>query len=221
MNADDELIEQHHRATERENMLQTQIVARGISDPLVLDAIRSIPRELFVPAEHVKSAYDDRALPVGPDQTISQPYIVAYMTAHCRIGAGDSVLEVGTGTGFQTAVLAKLAMRVYTVERDAALSDKAQERLNRLGILNTEYLIGDGSLGWADRSPFARIIVTAGCPRIPRPLLDQLSPDGLMLVPVGDKQRQTLMLVRRRSGGFTEQPMLPCRFVRLEGAEAW
>jgi len=187
----------------------------------VLEAMRRVPRELFVPDSLQREAYDDRALPIGPGQTISQPYIVAYMTAELDVKPEHTVLEIGTGTGYQAAILAHLARTVYTIECDAGLSARAQERLTALNITNVHCSVGDGSLGQPEAAPFDRIIVTAGCPHTPQALLDQTADDGLIVLPVGPADTQTLLRFRRQARGTTETPLIPCRFVKLVGQQAW
>ena len=159
----------------RHDMVRQQLVVRGIQDQAVLNAMSRIPREMFVSPELVEAAYEDRALPAGLEQTISQPYIVALMTENLRLGPEHRVLEIGTGTGYQTAVLARLAREVFTVERHPSLAMAAQERLARLGLKNIRYLIGDGSLGWPEHAPYERIIVTAAAPQIVAELVEQLT----------------------------------------------
>lgn len=210
-----------HTERRQEVMIETQIVARGVRDEDVLQAMRQVPREQFVPAGLQDQAYEDRALPIGPGQTISQPYIVAYMTKHLGLTRECKVLEVGTGTGYQAAVLARLARVVHTVERDASLSAAARCRLESLGILNVRFHVGDGSLGYAPGAPFNRIMATAGCPEVPQVLVDQLVIDGVLLVPVGDTETQTLVRIRKRRGGTVESPLIACRFVKMVGRGGW
>ncbi|MCB9867677.1 MAG: protein-L-isoaspartate(D-aspartate) O-methyltransferase [Phycisphaerales bacterium] len=202
-------------------MVRDQIVARGVTDPRVLAALAAVPRELFVPADSQAEAYADRALPIGPAQTISQPFIVAYMTAHLDVLPRDRVLEVGTGSGYQAAVLAQLAGRVDTIEYDAALSAQARQRVEGLGIANVTFHVGDGSAGLAERAPFDRIMVTAGCPVVPDRLTEQLADGGVMLVPVGEADAQVLLRVSRRGGRTYTDRLLECRFVKLVGRYGW
>ena len=206
---------------DRDEMVYNQIEARGIRDPRVLAAIRAVPREQFVPPNQQMLAYDDRALSIEHEQTISQPYIVAYMTRALCVGPHDRVLEVGTGSGYQTAVLAHLTDRLDTIERLEALSAAAADRLERLGIGGVRFHIGDGSLGWASDGPYDRIIVTAAAPHVPQPLLDQLVDGGLIIVPVGDTSQQTLVSVVQRGGRSVERSLIACRFVKLIGRSAW
>ena len=210
-----------HQLHARERMIEDQIAARGVRDPAVLDAIRSVPRELFVPDGAIHEAYEDRALPIGPAQTISQPFIVAYMTERLAIRPHQVVLEVGTGSGYQAAVLSRLAARVHTIEQAAHLSEAAQRRLRHLGITNVSFHVGDGSLGLPEHAPYDRIMVTAACPRPPQPLVDQLRLGGLLEAPVGTVDMQSLVLVGRRDSGTVETPLIKCRFVKLVGAAGW
>lgn len=210
-------------AAQRVEMINRQLITRGVTDPDVVDAVRAIPRELFVPAEYRERAYEDSALPVGPGQTISQPFIVAYMTQSLQIphGGAAKVLEIGTGTGYQAAILARLAREVHTIDYDASLARLAEQRLIRLGLTNVQVHVGDGSAGWSAAAPYDRIVVTAGCPKVPAPLVEQLVPDGILVVPVGDTEAQSLLLVRRTREGVTKTPLLACRFVRLVGQYGW
>ncbi len=202
-------------------MVDEQLARRGISDPGVLYAMTSIPRELFVPVQLRDRAYDDGALPVDCRQTISQPYMVGRMTELLGLSDADRVLEIGTGTGYQTAILARIVAHVYTVEWHARLMTQTAERLRSLGINNVSYRCGDGSLGWTERGPFDGIIVTAGAPDVPRTLCEQLVDGGRLVVPIGAENEQTLVLVRRVGEGFRRENVLKCRFVRLLGAEGW
>ncbi|NOX59790.1 MAG: protein-L-isoaspartate(D-aspartate) O-methyltransferase [Planctomycetes bacterium] len=202
--------------TLRAQMIQTQIIARGIRDEAVLRAMQSVPRELFVPDKHRGQAYDDKALPVGPGQTISQPFIVAYMSHKLQVESGHRVLEVGTGTGYQTAILAQLSGDVYTVELDAALSRLAAQRLERLGLCrHVVFRSGDGVVACRDAAPFDRILVTAGSESIPEQLVSQLAENGLMIIPVGRGKTQMMLRIRMRKGVRVEQSLLACRFVPL------
>ena len=208
------------RTNEREEMVTRQIAARGVRDERVLDALRRIPRERFLPDETLSAAYDDRALSVGLGQTISQPYIVAYMTEMLEVDHRHRVLEIGTGTGYQTVILAMLAAQVYTVERFEELSLAAQRRVADLGLKNVLFRVGDGSLGWPEAAPYDRIMVTAAAERMPGALVDQLGEGGVMIIPVGEDSAQTLVRVERSGGKIAERPLLGVRFVPLvsEGA---
>jgi protein-L-isoaspartate(D-aspartate) O-methyltransferase len=205
----------------RRRMVDEQIRGRGIDDPRVLAAMEEVPRELFVPHEKRDAAFSDGALPLGCGQTISQPYVVAYMTACLEVQAHHRVLEVGTGSGYQTAVLARLAAEVYTIERVGALLSAARALLNSLGVGNVRSREGDGSLGWPEFAPFDRIMVTAAAPRVPESLVRQLGEGGRLVIPVGGVAQQTLTLIRLENGRVIETPRLPVRFVKLVGDQAW
>ncbi len=205
----------------RRQMLETQLARRGITDRNVLEAMAELPREEFVPPPQRSAAYEDRALPVGPGQTISQPYIVAYMTEKLEVSPGHRVLEVGGGTGYQAALLSMLGARVVSVESDPELVRTAQERLARLHIQGVQFECGDGSLGFPRAAPFDRIIVTAGAPRVPSALVEQLIEGGRLIVPVGSTSQQTLVCVVKHGAATTEYPLIPCRFVKLQGAQGW
>ncbi len=202
-------------------MISSQILARGVRDASILKAMRLVPRELFVPVELKSRAYDDCPLPIGPGQTISQPYIVAYMTEQLKLRSDCTVLEVGTGTGYQAAVLACLARIVHTIESDQVLSDKARTRLANLGFDNVFCHAGDGSAGLESAAPFDRIMITAGAPAIPARIVDQLSLEGMMVIPVGDTVSQMLIRVEKRKSGTVEVPLIPCRFVKMVGEYGW
>lgn len=205
----------------REMMVRTQLVARGIRDERVLDAMRRVPRHLFV-SEGVRGrAYDDAALPAGEGQTISQPYIVAIMTELLELRGGEKVLEIGTGSGYQAAVLAELAYEVFTMERRGALARKAENNLASLGYDNVHCLVGDGTLGWPAEAPYERILVTAGAPRVPPPLIEQLAEGGVMVAPVGDFFSQQLVKLRNKGRRLETERHIPCVFVPLVGAEGW
>jgi len=194
----------------------------GISDPKVLAAMARVPRHRFVPEAQVAFAYADGPLPIGDGQTISQPYMVAAMTEALRLAGTERVLEVGTGSGYQCAVLAELAREVVTVERIAALSERAGAVLSDLGYDNVVRVVGDGTLGAPEHAPYDAIVVTAGGPEVPRPLLDQLAPGGRLVGPFGGREQQRLIRVRRTPQGRLEREVLgPCRFVDLVGAHGW
>ena len=215
----------HDHEHDRKRMVEMQIVARGVTDPAVLAAMGSVPREDFVAREAVAFAYDDSPLPIAEGQTISQPYIVALMAEAAEVGPADRVLEVGTGSGYGAAVLSRIAAEVFTIERHRGLADAARRRLSDLGYDNVEVRVGDGSLGWPDRAPFDAIVVTAGAPsRVPRSLLDQLAPGGRLVIPTGATlEGQELVRIRRSGRGteLREESLGPVRFVPLIGAEGW
>lgn len=217
--SENETRDQH--AAEREEMVRTQIEQRGVCSPAVLAAMRAVPREWFVPEGIARKAYTDAALPIECDQTVSQPYMVARMTELLELDPQQSVLEIGTGSGYQTAILAMLAGRVYTVEWYLKLMNAAAGRLQRLGHGNIMFRCGDGSLGWREHAPYDAILVTAGAPNVPEALRSQLAPGGRLLIPVGGKASQTLVRVRRTESGFDEEKYLNCRFVKLVGEQGW
>lgn len=202
-------------------MVEWQLSQRGIHDSRVLDAFRQVPRHLFVPAELIHHAYDDCPLPIGDGQTISQPYMVAVMTEAAALTGREKVLEVGTGSGYQAAILTRLAAHVYSVEQHVALSVAAEERLRRLGVTNVTCLVGDGSLGYAEAAPYDAIVVTAAAPTIPETLVGQLTPHGRLVIPVGSRDSQELLLVRRKGGEISRETINYCRFVPLGGRYGW
>lgn len=198
----------------RIRMVETQIIARGIKNERIVTAMKKVPRHLFVPSDMIDYAYNDEPVPIGEGQTISQPYIVAYMTEALDLKPEDKVLEIGTGSGYQTAILAEMVSEVYTIEIIASLSLRAQELLDKLGYHNIHFKIGDGSFGWKENSPYDAIIVTAAPDRIPRPLEEQLKLEGRMIIPVGSAF-QELYLVTKEKQGFKRKKLLPVRFVPL------
>ncbi|HEX40757.1 MAG TPA: protein-L-isoaspartate(D-aspartate) O-methyltransferase [Phycisphaerales bacterium] len=202
---------------ERRTMLEVHLRGRGVVDPRVLRAMEEVPREVFVPPEYRHQAYADGPLPIGMGQTISQPYIVALMTQELRADGTCDVLEIGTGCGYQTAVLCRLARRVYTMERIAELSAVARENLGRLGAANVEFRMGDGSAGWPGRRTFERIMVTAALPSLPRAMTEQLVEGGLIVAPVGGGSMQELIVAEKRRGRMVERHLCGCRFVKLIG----
>lgn len=202
------------RTDDREAMVETQIISRGVKDPGTLAAMRAVPRHLFVPDSMVSSAYEDRPLPIGFGQTISQPAIVAYMTEIISPGPGLKVLEIGTGSGYQAAILAATGAEVYSIEIIPQLAETAIQRLRNLGFDKVTVKTADGYYGWPEQAPFDAIIVTAAAEFIPPPLIDQLSDSGLMVIPVGSPFFvQTLMLVQKRGGKTTTTNLMPVRFV--------
>jgi protein-L-isoaspartate(D-aspartate) O-methyltransferase len=198
----------------RDRMVETQIVARDLRDAAVLRAMRRVPRHLFVPDDLRQSAYDDRPLPIGRGQTISQPYIVAYMSEALQLTGGHTVLEIGTGSGYQAAVLAEIVRQVYSIEIIPDLADTARQALARAGYRNVEVRTGNGYLGWPERAPFDRIIVTAAPPEIPQALVDQLAVGGIMVVPVGTSH-QEIVVVTKTPDGATEKRTIEVRFVPM------
>jgi protein-L-isoaspartate(D-aspartate) O-methyltransferase len=199
---------------QRENMVEVQIQARGVKNERVLAAMRKVPRHLFVPLKLQPFAYGDEPLPIGEGQTISQPYIVAYMTAALELQGGEKVLEVGTGSGYQSAVLAEIVPVVFTVELIGGLSEKAQALLQKLGYTNVHFRVGDGTSGWEENAPFEAIVVTAAAEAVPKRLQEQLAPKGRMIIPVG-VGFQELILISRERKGFRKKKLLPVRFVPL------
>ena len=206
---------------DRARMVDDQLARRGVTDGRVLAAMRGVPRHLFVDEALRDRAYGDHALPIGEEQTISQPYIVALMTSLLELTGREKVLEIGTGSGYQTAVLAGLARRVCSIERLPRLTQRARAILDGLGYANVWVRVGSGTLGWPDEAPFDRIIVTAGGPAVPPPLFEQLAPDGRMVLPLGDQEAQTLTVVEHAGGTMKLTPHGDCKFVRLVGKYAW
>jgi len=211
----------HDYRLARQRMLRNNLIPRGINDPEVLKAMGKIHRHLFVEEALEGEAYNDHPLPIGHKQTISQPYIVALMTQALRLSGKDRVLEIGTGSGYQTAILAELADRVYTVERIRPLMEQARTLLNTMGHTNILFRAFDGTIGWKEHAPYDGIIITAGSPDIPKPLLEQLDEGGRMIVPVGDRSTQTLFKVIRQGNGYVKEDLGGCRFVDLIGAHGW
>jgi protein-L-isoaspartate(D-aspartate) O-methyltransferase len=207
----------------REQMVRRQIEARGIRDPRILRAFREVPREAFVSSEVERLAYDDHPLPIEADQTISQPYIVALMIEAAQIGPGDHVLEVGAGSGYAAAVISRIAERVLAIERHPELVAVARDRLQRLGFSNVRILEGDGTRGWAGGAPFDAILAAASGSHVPQPLVDQLAPDGRLVMPVGDPGavQRLVKLTRRGDGSMLQEDLGPVRFVPLIGEEGW
>jgi protein-L-isoaspartate(D-aspartate) O-methyltransferase len=208
----------------KERMVSEHLLARGIRDKAVVRAMREVPREAFLPPLLQRFAYDDNPLPIDEGQTISQPYIVAYMIEALELQGSERVLEIGTGSGYAAAVLSRCAAEVFTVERIAALAENAGSRLQTLGYRNVTVHQGDGTRGWQEHAPYQGIVVTAGAPEIPSPLLNQLAPDGRLVIPVGPTQHlQTLVRVRRvgASDDFRREELCPVRFVPLIGEQGW
>ncbi len=205
----------------RLRMVDEQLVIRGIKDPRVLSAMGRVPRHLFIEEALRDRAYGDHSLPIGERQTISQPYMVALMTESLALKGSDRVLEIGTGSGYQTAVLAELAARVYSIERIADLAAKARRLLASLGYRNVTIKVFDGTYGWKDQSPFDVILVTAGSPDVPAPLTEQLKEGGRMVIPVGDRTTQVLKKVTKTSAGIEVASITGCVFVPLIGGHGW
>ena len=207
--------------SEREHMVLTQIKRRNVRNARVLEAMRTVPRHIFVPPEERYLAYADCALPIGSGQTISQPYIVALMSEKLALKGNEKVLEVGTGSGYQAAVLAQLAKVVHTIERRPELAHQAERLLKDLGLANVQVHIGDGSLGLPNHAPYKAIIVTAAAPHTPHPLLDQLEDGGRLVIPVGGRGNQFLECWIRQGEQFTSEEIIPVAFVPLVGEQAW
>ena len=196
-------------------------MARGIKEPKVLQAMRKVPRHLFVESALADRAYEDGPLPIGEKQTISQPYMVALMTEALELTGNEKVLEIGTGSGYQTSVLAEIALNVFSVEKIRSLAVRTRAILDELGYYNVAIHVGDGTLGWSEHAPFDAIVVTAGSPGLPQPLLEQLNVGGRLVIPLGDEQSQLLKRVRRTATGFEEEQLGECRFVKLWGKYGW
>jgi len=205
----------------REKMVKNQLIPRGIIDPGVLYVMGEVPRDRFVEEALVGEAYNDHPLPIGNKQTISQPYIVALMTEALKLPGKEKTLEIGTGSGYQTAILAELSRKVYTVERIRTLMVKARKTLQELEYNNILFKAFDGTLGWKEHEPYDAIIVTAGSPKIPQPLLDQLSDGGRLVIPVGDKYSQELIKMTNKKGKYVKDNLGGCRFVDLVGVHGW
>jgi protein-L-isoaspartate(D-aspartate) O-methyltransferase len=208
-----------HKA--RQRMVDTQVAGRGIRDERVLEAMEKVPRHRFVDEALQSQAYQDHPLPIAEKQTISQPYIVALMTSALRLQPSEKVLEIGTGSGYQTAILAELAERVFSVERIPGLLYRARKTLQELGYRNVVLKVADGTLGWADEAPFDAILVTAGAPSVPQTLLDQLALYGRLVIPIGDRFSQDLSLVEMLPDGIRKTSLGGCRFVDLIGKWGW
>jgi len=208
-------------AQARAIMVEEQLVRRGIRDPRVLAAMGKVPRHMFVGAELWSRAYDDCPLPIGAGQTISQPYMVALIAEALELKGEERVLEVGTGSGYEAAVLAQLCREVFSVERVEELAARARIVLSGLGYENVSVLEGDGTLGWEGHAPFDAIAISAAAPRIPRPLLEQLRPGGCLVLPMGEEDLQTLVRIRKEEGGLREEYLGECRFVKLLGTYGW
>jgi len=205
----------------RKRMVERQISGRGITSPRILEAFLDTPRHLFVPKAQLLFAYEDSPLPIGKGQTISQPYIVAYMTKYLNLESNQRVLEIGTGSGYQAAILGKLAREVYSVERHPSLAESAEQLFQELGYKNIQVHVGDGTRGLPDFAPYDAIMVTAAAPEVPGPLLDQLVDGGRLIMPVGGRIGQVLHLYQRQGEEFTRDDLTPVAFVPLIGAHGW
>ena len=208
-------------STARKTMVQRQLVGRGVRDPRVLAAMEEVPRHFFVDEALWNEAYDDSPLPIGEGQTISQPYMVAVMTELLHLDGEERVLEIGTGSGYQAAVLTRLCRWVYTMERLEGLSERARKAVEACGYANISFIVGDGTQGWPDHAPYDGIIVTAGAPNIPHTLVEQLVEGGRLVIPVGDRFSQVLKLVIRTKEGTIVESHTGCRFVDLVGKFGW
>lgn len=202
-------------------MVDSQLIPRGIKNKRVLDAMRKVPRHLFMDESQWYRAYDDMALPVGEGQTISQPYMVAIMTQLLELTGNENVLEIGTGSGYQAAILGELCSEVYSIERFQSLSDRAREAIRIVGYENVHLKVGDGTLGWPEAAPFHRILITAGAPEIPYPLVEQLSYGGIIVAPVGDRFSQQLLKATKWKDKLSKEYHTPCMFVPLVGKFGW
>ena len=206
----------------REQMVRNQIERRGIHDSRILEVFRTVPRHIFVPEPYRHAAYEDRPLPIGNGQTISQPYIVALMTQLMNVQPDESILEIGSGSGYQAAILSRLAARVYSVERIKSLAQQAEKNLSEAGCSNVKIFNRDGSLGLEEYSPFDGVLITAGAPSIPQPLIDQLKAGGKLVIPVGSRTGQMLKRLIKQSDGSTEiDDLIPVMFVPLKGKHGW
>lgn len=202
-------------------MVETQIIERGIRDKRVIEVMKKVPRHLFVPEDIIDSAYDDRALPIGYGQTISQPYIVALMTELLELKGDEKVLEIGTGSGYQAAILSELAKEVHTIERIEPLATAAKKRFENLGIQNVKVYIKDGTEGIPEEAPFDRIIITAATPDIPEPLIKQLKEEGIIVAPVGERYSQYMLKAIKRDNELERHYLIPVAFVPLIGKYGW
>ena len=206
---------------ERKRMVVEQIASRGLRDPRLLAVMEAVPRHRFVPSDHLNWAYADGPLPIGFGQTISQPYIVAFMTDALHLTGSERVLEVGTGSGYQAAILGQLAAEVHTIEFIPELSAQAEKVLQELGFTNVHVHSGDGSLGWLEAAPYDSILVAAAAPRLPQPLMDQLAEGGRIILPVGSRGFQQLEIWERRGKKFKHEASIPVAFVPLRGEHGW
>jgi len=208
-------------AQARERMVQEQLVSRGIKDTQVLGVMARVPRHLFIESELRDQAYEDHPLPIGANQTISQPYMVALMAEALELKGTERVFEVGTGSGYLAAVLSELCAEVFSVETVEKLASKARNLLTSLGYRNVSVLMGDGTLGWEEHSPYDAVVISAAAPCIPRPLLEQLKTPGYLVFPMGEKELQTLVRIRKDKAGIREEYLGECQFVKLKGQYGW
>ncbi|MFC1517859.1 protein-L-isoaspartate(D-aspartate) O-methyltransferase [Candidatus Margulisiibacteriota bacterium] len=206
---------------QRQEMVERQLIPRGITDPLVLEAMRTVPRENFVPDDLKDLAYNDGTLPIGEGQTISQPYMVAKMVELLKLKGGEKVLEVGAGSGFEAAVIAECVSEVITMDRLGPLVALARSNLKKAGYENIKVIKGDGTLGYQEEAPYDGIIVAAGAPKVPQPLLDQLAVGGRLVIPVGDRALQKVIIINNDNGNYVESYSDGCIFVPLVGQEGW
>ena len=214
-------ISEREFAKQRQEMVEIQIKARGINDQRVLDAMLKIPRHKFIPTELQNFSYDDAPLPIGNGQTISQPFIIAQMTEYLNLKGNEKVLEIGTGSGYQTAILAEIAKKVITIERDEELAKNAKSFLHELRYTNISFVYGDGTKGYEKDAPYDRIMVTAGAPGIPKPLADQLAEGGKMVIPIGERHYQNLYFIEKINGKLKQTALGGCVFVPLIGKYGW
>jgi protein-L-isoaspartate(D-aspartate) O-methyltransferase len=205
----------------RHRMVEEQLAGQGIREGRVLDAFRKVPRHVFVPESEAAQAYENHPVAIGQGQTISQPYMVAVMTQALALQGGEKVLEIGSGSGYQTAILKEMGGEVYTVERLPELSERARRNVENAGYFDVHYRTGDGTRGWPEEAPFDRVIVTAGAPSLPLSLVEQLRDGGSMVIPVGGEEEQELLLVRREQGRVSRERICACVFVKLWGEEGW
>jgi protein-L-isoaspartate(D-aspartate) O-methyltransferase len=215
------MMEEEYFEQFRKKMVEHQIAARGVSGRRVLEAMHRVPRHLFIPESIRDRAYDDSPLPIGDGQTISQPYMVAWMTELLEVEEDDTILEIGTGSGYQAAILCELGKEIFSIEKYSSLAQRAEERLRSLGYDNITIRVGDGTLGWPEEAPFDGIIVTAGAPSIPEPLVEQLADGGRLVIPVGPSGMQMLTLVQREGREYRTREEGTCVFVPLVGKFGW
>jgi protein-L-isoaspartate(D-aspartate) O-methyltransferase len=206
---------------QRKRMVDEQLIPRGISDPAVLEAFKKVPRHHFVPAPYTVASYADNPLPVGCGQTISQPYIVAVMTEYLKLSGNEKVLEIGTGSGYQAAILAEICSKVYTIEKEEKLLERAKKVLSEEGYDNIVFRCGDGTEGWKEEAPFDGIIVTAAAPDVPEPLKEQLADGGRLVIPVGTLYSQMLVALEKKGEEYTQENICGCIFVPLIGKYGW